>query len=171
MPMWIRRSLLLLPLLALLLLALAYALLRGSVPIDDGELALPGLSAPVTISRDASGMVDIEAANETDMARALGFVHGQERFFEMDLTRRAAAGARSRAARLRRACGACRAERCESPWWSPVAPRILAPGGDRHNPPGVQAPAVPRSARRASTMKHSASQAAPSPMAASTSLR
>lgn len=92
MPMWIRRSLLLLPLLALLLLALAYALLRGSVPIDDGELALPGLSAPVTISRDASGMVDIEAANETDMARALGFVHGQERFFEMDLTRRAAAG-------------------------------------------------------------------------------
>lgn len=92
MAMWIRRALV-----ALLVLIgggalAAWLLLRGSLPTVDGELVLPGLSAPVTVSRDAVGMVDIEAANEADMARALGFMHGQERFFEMDLTRRVAAG-------------------------------------------------------------------------------
>ena len=89
---WIRRALLAVLVLAVLLAMFAWLLLRGSLPRYDGVLALPGLSAPVSVSRDAGGMVDIEAANETDMARALGFVHGQERFFEMDLTRRVAAG-------------------------------------------------------------------------------
>ena len=37
-------------------------------------------------------MVTIDAANETDMARALGYVHAQERYFEMDLMRRSSAG-------------------------------------------------------------------------------
>ncbi|HAI59995.1 MAG TPA: penicillin acylase [Xanthomonadaceae bacterium] len=89
---WIGRGLAALLVLAGLLALVVWLLLRASLPHYDGELALPGLSAPVSISRDASGMVDIEAANEADMARALGFVHGQERFFEMDLTRRVAAG-------------------------------------------------------------------------------
>ena len=89
---WIRRALLALLALSLLVVLVAGLLLRGSLPTYDGELALRGLSAPVSVTRDASGMVDIEAANEADMARALGFVHGQERFFEMDLTRRVAAG-------------------------------------------------------------------------------
>lgn len=89
---WIRRGLLALFSLALLLAITAWFLLRGSLPTYDGSLALAGLSAPVSVTRDANGMVDIEAANDIDMARALGFVHGQERFFEMDLTRRVAAG-------------------------------------------------------------------------------
>lgn len=89
---WIRRGLLALLAMALLLVLGGWLALRGSVPTYDGSLALPGLSAPVSVKRDARGMVDIEAANELDMARALGFVHGQERFFEMDLTRRVAAG-------------------------------------------------------------------------------
>jgi penicillin amidase len=89
---WIRRGLLALLALVLLLALSAWLVLRGSVPTYDGELSLPGLSAPVSVTRDANGMVDIEAANELDMARALGFVHGEERFFEMDLTRRVAAG-------------------------------------------------------------------------------
>ncbi len=67
-------------------------LLRGSLPALDGDLALAGLSAPVTIQRDALGVVTIDAANETDMARALGYVHAQERYFEMDLMRRSSAG-------------------------------------------------------------------------------
>jgi penicillin amidase len=75
-----------------LLVLLAWAALRGSLPRLDGELALPGLSAPVQVQRDALGMVTIAAANEADAMRALGFVHGQERFFEMDLLRRTAAG-------------------------------------------------------------------------------
>ena len=89
---WIRRGLLALLMLAVLFALIAWLLLRGSVPMHDGQLALQGLSAPVTVSRDADGRVDLVAANELDMARALGFVHGQERFFEMDLTRRVAAG-------------------------------------------------------------------------------
>lgn len=66
--------------------------MRGSLAQVEGELVLPGLSAPVTVSRDALGIATIEAANESDAARALGFVHAQERFFEMDLLRRSAAG-------------------------------------------------------------------------------
>ena len=87
----VRLVLLLLLLLALVVLVGWWAL-RGSLAIVDGELRLPGLSAPVTVERDALGVVTIHAANEADAARALGYVHGQERFFEMDLLRRSAAG-------------------------------------------------------------------------------
>jgi penicillin amidase len=71
---------------------IGYFALRASLPTLEGELALPGLSAPARIERDALGIVTIDAANEADAARVLGYVHGQERFFEMDLLRRAAAG-------------------------------------------------------------------------------
>lgn len=66
--------------------------LRGSLATLDGELALPGLGAPVRIERDALGVVTIRAVTQDDAARALGYVHAQERFFEMDLLRRSAAG-------------------------------------------------------------------------------
>jgi penicillin amidase len=81
-------------LLVLLLLAglSGWWLLRGSLPTLDGDLSLPGLTAPVTIHRDHLGVVTIDAANERDAMRALGYVHAQERFFEMDLMRRSAAG-------------------------------------------------------------------------------
>ena len=92
MAKWIARVSVALLVLAVLLSAVLWLLLRGSLPAHDGDLALTGLSAPVTVARDATGMVDLKAANEADMARALGFLHGQERFFEMDLTRRVAAG-------------------------------------------------------------------------------
>ncbi|MEO6103041.1 MAG: penicillin acylase family protein, partial [Pseudoxanthomonas sp.] len=89
---WIKRLALLLLVLAIVAFATGWWLLRGSLPELDGELALVGLSAPVTVERDAIGVVTIEAANETDMARALGYVHAQERYFEMDLMRRSSAG-------------------------------------------------------------------------------
>jgi len=83
--------------LALLLLPAALAgllwlLLAGSLPRLDGPHALEGLSAPVTIERDALGTATIRANNATDAMRALGYVHAQERYFEMDLARRVAAG-------------------------------------------------------------------------------
>jgi penicillin amidase len=66
--------------------------LRGSLPQYDGEAALPDLSAAVAIERDALGSVTLHGANRMDLAQAMGFVHAQERFFEMDLMRRQAAG-------------------------------------------------------------------------------
>ncbi|MGE8213574.1 MAG: penicillin acylase family protein, partial [Stenotrophomonas sp.] len=89
---WLLRSLWIVLGLLLLSLLILWGLLRGSLPQLDGELALPGLSAPVAIQRDALGVLTVDAANEADMARALGYVHAQERFFEMDLMRRSAAG-------------------------------------------------------------------------------
>jgi penicillin G amidase len=80
---------------ALLLLAAlgtVYGVLRASLPQLDGRVHLVGLSAPVSIARDALGVPTIEAADRVDLAYATGFVHGQDRFFQMDLARRLAAG-------------------------------------------------------------------------------
>ena len=65
---------------------------EGAVPMLEGSLALEGLSAPVEIQRDAAGAATITAANRLDLARATGFLHDQERFFQMDLLRRSGAG-------------------------------------------------------------------------------
>ena len=92
MPNWMKRLALALAILLLLAIATTWWLLRGSLPQLDGELSLPGLSAPVSIQRDRLGVATIDAASETDAMRALGYVHAQERFFEMDLMRRTAAG-------------------------------------------------------------------------------
>jgi penicillin amidase len=70
----------------------AYLCLRGSLPQLDGRLLQPQLAAAVRISRDARGVPTLEAANRPDLAWATGFVHAQDRFFEMDLSRRLAAG-------------------------------------------------------------------------------
>ena len=66
--------------------------LRASLPDLEGERALAGLSAPATVARDAAGVPTITAATRADAARALGYVHAQERWFQMDLLRRASAG-------------------------------------------------------------------------------
>lgn len=72
---------------------LAVALmLRGSLPQYDGKTAVPGLTAAVSIDRDVLGSVTLQGANRLDLAQAMGYVHAQERFFEMDLMRRQAAG-------------------------------------------------------------------------------
>ncbi len=75
-----------------LVISLAWLLLRGSLPHYEGSANLTGLSAPVTVERDQLGSVTIIAKNRLDIARSIGFIHAQERFFEMDLMRRQAAG-------------------------------------------------------------------------------
>lgn len=69
-----------------------YFVVRGSVPQLNGSLHAAGLSAQVTVERDALGVATVRGANQRDVAYAIGFVHAQERFFEMDLMRRSAAG-------------------------------------------------------------------------------
>ena len=69
-----------------------YAHMRASLPQLDGEAAMPGATAAITIERDALGIPTITASTRADVARGLGFLHAQDRFFQMDLARRRAAG-------------------------------------------------------------------------------
>ena len=89
---WIWRLALLAVVALLVSGAAAWFGLRGSLPRLDGELPVVGIAQPVSVARDALGVVTISGQSETDVVRALGFVHAQERFFEMDLARRSAAG-------------------------------------------------------------------------------
>ncbi|MDX1607409.1 MAG: penicillin acylase family protein, partial [Candidatus Competibacterales bacterium] len=89
---WLSRILLVLLLLAGAGLGAGYAVLRASLPLVDGQLSLSGLDAPVTIVRDAAGVPTIRAGRRRDATRALGLLHAQERYFQMDLLRRSAAG-------------------------------------------------------------------------------
>ena len=65
---------------------------RDSLPKTSGTTALPGLGAQVTVMRDGSGIPHIYGDSVADLARAQGYVHAQERFFEMDLRRHITAG-------------------------------------------------------------------------------
>ncbi len=67
-------------------------LTRRSLPQLDGAAPLPGLSGVVTVERDAAGVPTIHGATRRDVARALGYLHAQDRFFQMDLSRRRSAG-------------------------------------------------------------------------------
>ncbi len=66
--------------------------LRAAVPVLSGELRLPGLTAPAVVHRDEWGIPHIRAEGCGDAYFALGFVHAQDRLFQMDLTRRRALG-------------------------------------------------------------------------------
>ncbi len=65
---------------------------RGSLPQAGGTATITGLTATVRVDRDSLGVPTITGASREDVARALGFVHAQERFFQMDLQRRQPAG-------------------------------------------------------------------------------
>jgi penicillin amidase len=76
----------------LLAAALGYWYARGKLPQREGELYLSGLTAPVQVRWDERGVPHIQAKNETDLYRALGFLHAQDRLFQMELMRRLAKG-------------------------------------------------------------------------------
>jgi penicillin G amidase len=67
-------------------------LLRGSLPVLDGRVHTRGVLSTTTLERDALGVATISASSRADAAFGLGYAHGQDRFFQMDLLRRAAAG-------------------------------------------------------------------------------
>ncbi|TBU92534.1 penicillin acylase family protein [Phytopseudomonas dryadis] len=66
--------------------------LHGKQPLRDGTLVLAGLQADVSVRYDERGVPHIEAQNEADMYRALGFVQAQDRLFQMEMLRRLARG-------------------------------------------------------------------------------
>ena len=69
-----------------------YLWLLGSLPKTEGDLRLAGFDAEVTVLRDRDGLVNIRAENLLDLYRGLGFVHAQERLWQMDFMRRTASG-------------------------------------------------------------------------------
>ena len=71
---------------------LGYVYLRQSLPDVEGEIALAGLSAPVEILRDRYGVPHLFARSERDAHFALGFVHAQDRLWQLEMNRRIAAG-------------------------------------------------------------------------------
>ncbi|MBP6013175.1 MAG: penicillin acylase family protein [Alphaproteobacteria bacterium] len=66
--------------------------LRGSVPALDGDVAVQGVSATVRIVRDADGLPHIYAQSRDDALFGLGYVHGQDRLWQMEFQRRTVQG-------------------------------------------------------------------------------
>jgi penicillin amidase len=69
-----------------------YGWWRRSLPVTHGQVALTGLQAAVDVYRDAAGVPSIFATNRSDALRALGYLHASERFFMMEMNRRAGKG-------------------------------------------------------------------------------
>lgn len=77
----------------------ATSMYRGALPQTEGEIDLEGLSAPVRVLRDDHGIPALYGDSVGDLAMAQGYVHAQDRFFEMDLRRHVASGRTRRAHR------------------------------------------------------------------------
>jgi penicillin amidase len=69
-----------------------YLYLRSALPRTDGRIELAGPKAEIRIERDADGVPRIVAQADEDAAFGLGFVHAQERLFQMELQRRYGSG-------------------------------------------------------------------------------
>ena len=77
---------------ALLAVAGGYAWLRRSLPQIDGTVSLRGLAAPVEVVRDREGVPHAFAKSANDATFALGYLHAQDRLWQMALQRRYAQG-------------------------------------------------------------------------------
>ncbi len=77
---------------ALLILAAFYLLPRSSFPKTSGEIQVEGLSAPVEVFRDENGIPHIYASSSHDLFFAQGYVHAQDRFWQMDFWRHIGSG-------------------------------------------------------------------------------
>jgi penicillin amidase len=79
-------------LLIVLFAVFAVHLVTRSFPDVDGTIGAPGLGAPVHVSRDLYGIPHIDASSSDDAWYAVGYLHAQDRLFQMDLARRAGQG-------------------------------------------------------------------------------
>lgn len=69
-----------------------YGVFNASLPRLTDNIVTPNISASLSVARDKIGTAVITAQNRIDAAYGLGYAHGQDRFFQMDLLRRNAAG-------------------------------------------------------------------------------
>jgi penicillin amidase len=73
-------------------LLVAYLGVAASLPRRAGVAQIAGLGAPVAVTLDARAIPTARGESFVDVLRAQGYLHAQERFFQMDLLRRSAAG-------------------------------------------------------------------------------
>ncbi len=71
---------------------LSYYLVTKSFPAADGKEKIRGLKAEVTVYRDEYGVPHIFAESDHDVYAAVGYVHAQERLWQMELERRVGMG-------------------------------------------------------------------------------
>ncbi len=76
----------------LLIFTIAMWVIRSPFPTVEGSIEIPGIKEEVSIYRDNYGISHIYANNKEDMLFAQGYVHGQDRFWQMECARRLAAG-------------------------------------------------------------------------------
>ena len=88
----LKRILAILAVLLVVILLAGFLFIQHLKPDYDGELELPGLQGTVSVYYDAYGIPHIYAENEPDAFRALGYVHAQDRLWQMELLRRVAPG-------------------------------------------------------------------------------
>jgi penicillin amidase len=89
---WAVRILVVLLVLMLVMTLYVRWTIHRSYPQTSGRLTVKGLSKDVTVYRDKWGVPQIYADNADDLMRAQGYVHAQDRFWEMDFRRHVTAG-------------------------------------------------------------------------------
>ncbi|MEH2044305.1 MAG: penicillin acylase family protein [Nostoc sp.] len=93
---WLRKrfkiTLIFLLVLGLLLVGFVTYTVRQSFPQESGTIQIPELKAEVTVQRDKWGIPHIYAANSHDLFMAQGYIHAQDRFWQMDFWRHIGSG-------------------------------------------------------------------------------
>lgn len=89
---WLRRAAALVVLLLVLAVAGLWAYSRQVLPQRDGELTIKGPHAELRIERDAQGIPTIKAGSSDDAMFGLGFVHAQDRLWQLETHRRIGSG-------------------------------------------------------------------------------
>ncbi|KJS28850.1 MAG: hypothetical protein VR64_22700 [Desulfatitalea sp. BRH_c12] len=114
-------------------LGIHYYYVRRPLPVTTGEVRVHGIQRPVEVLRDTWGVAHVYAQSNHDLLFAQGFVHAQDRLWQMALNRRVAAGRLSEIFgeqtialdRLLRTLGLMRAARAELADSSPEALALL----------------------------------------------
>jgi penicillin amidase len=128
---WARRLAATLVVLILVAAGAAWWTVQRMLPQTEGSLALAGLRGEVTVERDASGIPTIRAGSVEDAAFGLGFVHAQDRLWQLETHRRIGAGRLAEAFgapaletdKFLRALGVRRAAAAQ---WAKVTPEVRA---------------------------------------------